>query len=325
MRKDEWRILADDLTGAGDAALAFLRPRRRVRVHLGAGPHAAGDGAGKGATGELTGGGGAAKGTAGPHAAGGGAGKGSVDAWSCGWRDDVHGAAAFAALLPATPEHLLIKVDSTLRGPVAEMIAACRHRWPDVPLVFTPALPVQGRIVRTGRLWVAGAPAPPRPDLPPLADAESDADLARLVAGAPAGALFVGSSGLAAALAGASPPSPPAGTAEGPRVLVVAGSDHPATRAQLARVRDPVVYDAEAGARRAPDFPALVLTGGRTAAACLRALGLTAFEVVGAAGAGIPVGRAGPWLLATKAGGFGDTGALARTCDVLRTYLRRRD
>ncbi len=285
-----WRLVADDLTGAADAALAFLRPGARIRVSLPGDPVP----------------------TEPPN----------VHAIATLWRDEASGQARFEAALPQTPANLLIKVDSTLRGPVAAMVAICRHRWPDAPLRFCPALPAQGRTVRGGMLHVHGQPQPTPPGLPPMRDAETEGDLAALVASAPAGTLWVGSSGLAAALAGHPPPPPLAGCAEGPRVLVVAGSRHPATLDQLQHVRAPVVYAAAAGAADARRFPAVVATGGETAAGLLATLGLTAIELLGAAGPGVPLGRAGQWLLATKAGGFGDSGALARACDALRAALR---
>jgi uncharacterized protein YgbK (DUF1537 family) len=201
------------------------------------------------------------------------------------------------------------------------MLSICRGRWPAAALRFCPALPAQGRTVRAGVLHVHGVPQPTPAGLPPMHDAETDADLGRLVAEAPPDTLWVGSSGLAAALAAGPPPAPLPGRADGPRVLVVAGSPHAATQAQLGQLADPVVYDAEAGAAAAADFPGIVATGGRTAAALLAALGVTAIELLGAAGPGMPLGRAGGWLLATKAGGFGDLGALARACDALRAAL----
>lgn len=284
-----WRIVADDLTGAADAALAFVRPGATVRVSLPGDP---------------------------PPAM-----PPDVHAAATLWRDEPAGRGHFLAALPPTPHNLLLKVDSTLRGPVAEMLAICRDRWPAAALRFCPALPAQGRTVRGGILHVHGLPQPTPPGLPPMHDAETDADLARLVATAPPDALWAGSSGLATALAGLPPPPPLPGRAEGPRVLVVAGSPHAATQAQLGQVADPVVYDAEAGAAAAAGFGALVATGGQTAAAVLAALGVTAIELLGAAGPGVPLGRAGRWLVATKAGGFGDLGALARACDALRAAL----
>ena len=284
-----WRIVADDLTGAADAALAFVRPGATVRVSL------PGDA------------------PAPPPPA--------VHAVATLWRDEPAGRDRFLAALPPSPQSLLIKIDSTLRGPVAEMLAICRGRWPAAALRFCPALPAQGRTVRAGVLHVHGVPQPTPAGLPPMHDAETDADLGRLVAAAPPNTLWVGSSGLAAALAGGPPPAPPPGRADGPRVLVVAGSRHAATQMQLGQLSDPVVYDAEAGAAAAAGFPAIAVAGGQSAAALLAALGVTAFELLGAAGPGMPLGRAGRWLLATKAGGFGDLGALARACDALRAAL----
>ena len=283
-------IIADDLTGAADAALACWRPGARVRVSLPGDP---------------------------PPAA-----SADLRALATLWRDEPAGHAAFAAALPARPDGVFIKVDSTLRGPLAEMLQAVHARWPGAPLVFCPALPAQGRTVRGGVLHVHGAPLPTPPGLPPMHDAQTDADLAALVRVSPAHAVWVGSSGLAAAVADRLPPAPVSGSVEGPRVLVVAGSTHPATQAQIRELADPVVYDAEAGAALAPGYGALVATGGRTAARLLRALGETGLDLAGSAEPGVPISRTGRWWMATKAGGFGDSGALARACNALRAALR---
>jgi uncharacterized protein YgbK (DUF1537 family) len=180
------------------------------------------------------------------------------------------------------------------------------------------------------------------------ADAETDRDLATLVeAAGDAGVLLAGSAGLATALAarlpGAGSPGR-AGLSVRPRrpLIVVAGSAHPATRAQLARlapqdgleilapppggdVEDPVrrretaarlAHDARERVERArPE--ALVLTGGETAVAVLRALGAAGLKLAGELEAGLALGTlvGGPFdglVVLTKAGGFGDADALVR-------------
>jgi len=150
------------------------------------------------------------------------------------------------------------KIDSTLRGNVAAELAAFRRASGVHCLPTAPAFPAQGRTTRRGAVFVHGralaASAAARDALDPVADgvvarlappgtlevfdAETDADLRRIVRRlASEGRLrgLVGSGGLATAIAAT------LGTrrrtvetrASGP-VLVVAGSAHAASRAQVA-------------------------------------------------------------------------------------------
>jgi uncharacterized protein YgbK (DUF1537 family) len=183
------------------------------------------------------------------------------------------------------------------------------------------------------------------------ADAETDADLQWVAsAGLDGRALLAGSAGLATALASLLAPAESgvrAETARRPRrpllpLLVVAGSAHPATRAQIARLghregldvlappsdgdtRDPsqrretAARLAEAVRRRVDRARpgALLLTGGETAIAGLRALGATGLRLTGEMEPGIALGTlaGGPFdglVTLTKAGGFGDADALVR-------------
>lgn len=181
-----------------------------------------------------------------------------------------------------------------------------------------------------------------------VCDAETDADLALLaeaVEGLPA--LLAGSAGLAAALAARMPaehrPDRPR-----PRrpLLVVAGSAHPVTRAQVARLRArgssgvltaPAEAAASPGAReaivrrladaarqaieRAPPGT-LLLTGGETAYSVCRALGAAGIALAGEVEPGLAIGAllGGPFAgltVITKAGGFGDPATLARLDEAL--------
>jgi len=340
-------IVADDLTGALDAAAPFAARGQPTAVAL--------DAQGAAALGHFA--------------------VVSVDADSrhrpageAAWRVRE----AYAALAPGPGDVPFKKLDSTLRGqPVAETLAAdaaCGRPH----LLLTPAFPAQGRIVRDGQVLVHGRPlaaseqaadgrAPPpagplpaafaatgvaaagwRPGTPlpehrlVVADAESDADLAcavRAFAAAPGRVLFVGSRGLADALAealyGPRPPSRPLPPARG-RVLYVVGSRAAATRAQLeafghaavgaeilaapAVPGDPVAVAAHLGreaARRLADpaVGAVVASGGDTARAVLAAAGVGMLEVLdeplpGIARARIAIaGRSLPFV--GKAGGFG--------------------
>jgi uncharacterized protein YgbK (DUF1537 family) len=166
-----------------------------------------------------------------------------------------------------------------------------------------------------------------------VADATTDDDLDRVVARALVARpspLLAGAAGLAGALARrlgltARATDVPAGA----RWLIVAGSAHPATRAQLAAIRDRrrvVAAPAEPRADRAAvarevamrarqvieagDVDAVAVTGGETAAALFRALDGERIDLLGAPLPGLALGwlrrRGGASLmLLTKAGGFG--------------------
>ncbi|HBH01351.1 MAG TPA: hypothetical protein DDZ42_05400 [Candidatus Rokubacteria bacterium] len=261
------------------------------------------------------------------------------------------------------------KIDSTLRGPVGAEIGALLRAAGVAGALVTPAFPAERRVVQDGVLRVDGAAAAhvvetlrPALDRPvaclPLAqvragpaalaarlrrltgtvavaDAETEQDLAALVdaalAAGPAAPLLAGSAGLAGALArrlglaGPPPALPPGG-----RWLVVAGSRHPATHAQVAAARraglevlaapaapagDPreVAAALAAEARRAldkQDWDLVVVTGGDTAVALYQALDAERIDLLGAPRAGLALGRLrtparAPLVLLTKAGGFG--------------------
>jgi D-threonate/D-erythronate kinase len=49
---------------------------------------------------------------------------------------------------------LYLKIDSTLRGPIGAQILSIASVWPNRPIVFAPAYPRMGRIVRSGLLYV---------------------------------------------------------------------------------------------------------------------------------------------------------------------------
>jgi len=236
-------VVADDLTGAGDTAVQFLRAGWSTELQLDAAP---------------------------PNA--------EVVAVSTDSRalpaDRAAAAAAEAVrrLRDAGTARLYKKVDSTLRGPIRAEIDAVLDAWsPDAVAVVCPAFPATGRIVRDGVLLVDGVevhrtavgtdPVTPvsesriavllgaghvrltgddaRADAELLraagpvvvADAETDEDLARLAAAVTAlgpDAVPVGSAGLAARLAESwaaeSEPAP---------ALVVVTSLHQTARGQV--------------------------------------------------------------------------------------------
>lgn len=160
------------------------------------------------------------------------------------------------ACLLDTAEVAFKKLDSQLRGHAATEILACLAGFHHC--VIAPAFPFQGRVTRHGRQlaregrdWrtlppdLAGDlhrlripvslchPGDPAPAGVSLWDAETDADLATIVAAAldlPGRVLWCGSGGLAGAMAANAPvPSPELPTP----ILALIGSDHPISIAQL--------------------------------------------------------------------------------------------
>jgi uncharacterized protein YgbK (DUF1537 family) len=205
-------------------------------------------------------------------------------------------------------------------------------------------------------LTAALADAPPRSGTTVLiADAVTPDDLLEVVHthAASEGVLWVGSRGLAAALAGPSPsrPIPSIG-------VVVVGTSHPATREQVRAVETQVTragpndvlrFDAAkpllidpvsdtvdaAGTRQAllkafgrltlgDDYrDGLIVVGGDTLSTVLEATGTSSLEVLGEVRPGIPLVRVRGGLLdgkrmVTKSGGFGSP-------DLLASLLARRN
>src|SRR5688500_4940956 len=153
--EQRWLILADDLTGAADSAIAFARRRLAARVvwddarpedHLEARALAYDV-----ATRELD---------------------GALAARR-------HSEALRRLLQPGTS--LYKKIDSTLRGRPAEEIAAMLDvmlaRVPKLRVVLAPSFPATGRVVRDGQVWVHGVPLSLTEYWPP----KRDAALANLV------------------------------------------------------------------------------------------------------------------------------------------------
>jgi uncharacterized protein YgbK (DUF1537 family) len=252
-------------------------------------------------------------------------------------------------LVDSVPVHASpIARDPGFRGPSSDLAALLAGRVPVVSLALDDVRAGHEKIVHLLGQHRGAVVA---------ADAETDADLASLAAAALAvpGTLAAGSAGLGRALShalGLIGPAValPAGAAR----LVVVGSLHPASRAQLdalARTGAAVVTVdaggegdldaaivalrrggpavvasggaiapreamaarvAQAAARILDRAPAdlLAVTGGETAHALIQALRPQHFELLGAPGPGLALGRlvlAGPRVLPvlTKAGGFG--------------------
>ncbi|HEY4381932.1 MAG TPA: four-carbon acid sugar kinase family protein [Acidobacteriaceae bacterium] len=319
-------IVADDLTGACDSGVAFLRGGRRVRVAL-----------------DL----------------GGSDGQSSWDAEVMVFTTETRDASAEQAIdLVAQRVHafgtmldgalFFKKVDSAARGNFAVEISASLDASGVRLALVAPAFPSAGRTMERGVLTVrdwsgqdgsvslrerfghepsAGVevlPAGPVQQLEQgiaraleaetrilLCDATAHVDLERLAAaglrvGSPL--LWAGSAGLAHALAGELPVAAEqtaTRTARRGRTILFAGTPHPVTTLQIeylaqvsgegARAMERIP---EAGASeqqvvdafRAEPVGALILTGGDTAAFVLRALGAATIDLAGEVARGIPWG-----------------------------------
>ncbi|WP_306890912.1 four-carbon acid sugar kinase family protein [Ancylobacter amanitiformis] len=218
------RILADDLTGALDSAAAFATPFSPLpvlwRAEHGLPAMAAIDAA----TREVDGDRAVAR-------------QGRFTDW----------------LLAGEPAFK--KIDSLMRGNWAAELGALAVMAEGRRLVVAPAFPFQGRVTRAGRQWKTDTNEPLGDHIHAalrqaglihadirVHDAESDMDLDAIVAremSAHRPRLWVGTGGLAAALARARPaPVAPAGAPpESPRrqapLLALFGSNHPVTRTQI--------------------------------------------------------------------------------------------
>jgi uncharacterized protein YgbK (DUF1537 family) len=310
MRPGDLLLIADDLTGACDAAVHFAARGVAARVVL-AGVH-----------GEMP-----------------------VTAVSTDSREAPEAvAAARIGDVARTPARIVFKkIDSVLRGRPGFEIARTMDAFGLSRVIVTPAFPALGRRVVGGRLHVDGlaetvdvaARLASEGLQAEVADAEWDADLDRLVAVGLAadldsgdGVLWAGSGGLASALAralcGAELP------VERPRstgVLFGIGSNHPATsvqRAELARSRPSARVQWIARGKPAnlsvePPM-ALFLCGGDTASAVLAELGAGAIDLRGEIVPGVPWGylrggRMDGCAVVTKSGGFGAADTLVRVFD----------
>lgn len=267
-------------------------------------------------------------------------------------------------------EVLYKTVDSTLRGHVRTEIAAALRGSGRQHLVFAPAFPEMRRTTVGGVQLVDGVPVdrssygrdPVHPartamlaDLVPgearhaiLLDAQSQEDLDQQVAeiAQPEKILWVGSPGLARALARRFAPATQAAQAiparcEG-KLLVVVGSANELSHRQANLVRgrgDVTVLRASIGRNDHPakvlaaltgnaafaladgTFGALLATGGDTMSAILDRLGVRQFQLLGEIEPGFPIGLAQfagrRLLLGLKAGGFGSEDTLRRAADRL--------
>jgi uncharacterized protein YgbK (DUF1537 family) len=278
---------------------------------------------------------------------------------------------------------LFKKIDSVLRGNAGREVAAAVTAFGCDIALLTPAFPALGRTVESGWLRVNGtatveisswlrdqsvqdwvhtkpggiAEAVGAETRVVFLDAASDRDLDAVVEeGMSLGKriLWAGSGGLASALARAMPARPTSSgdqPGNGP-VLFCIGSDHPATKAQQERllaersvcVFDPAIQMEEiaAAAQRgehillriargvdagrmgewigATRAAALLLSGGDTALAVCEAARASFIDLQDEIAPGVPRGvlRGGALdgiTVATKSGGFGHAGALIEVAD----------
>jgi uncharacterized protein YgbK (DUF1537 family) len=227
------RLVGDDLTGTLDAAAPFATAQAAVAVLRD------------------------------PRLAEAHAGAWALDAATrAGSADTARQAALHAGALMQGAGLALRKIDSQLRGHVAEEIAATAMGGNFRNVVIAPAFPAHGRVLRQGRLYLRGdtgyritehdlAGDLARCGLAPrltadardiagggvfLCDAEIDADLDAIVACGrrlSPGALWCGPAGLARALAGPAPlRACPSGS-----VLGVIGTRDPMTRSEIDRLQ----------------------------------------------------------------------------------------
>jgi uncharacterized protein YgbK (DUF1537 family) len=330
-RPDHIYLFADDLTGACDAAAAFLPAGYSVRIWMG--PKAL-------------------RTTPEP-----------VQAFNTNSRSLASVAAGLAvslamAGLTVEPHSLFFKkIDSAARGSLATELLAAHRVLATQAVLVAPSFPAAGRTVRDGILEIQDASGQhsqlPLASLFPaeikgkvaaihhpdelaealgagksilLCDAVTQADLEALTEAATrlSNLLYAGSAGLAQALASLySAHVPPEPLPASARTLIVTGTPHAVTKLQLDRLADshPVAHvlriGCEAGdeARIRAEYQrldpqALILTGGDAALMAVHALEAHSFILHGEFAPGIPWGivqggAAKGRIVITKSGGFG--------------------
>lgn len=329
-------IVADDLTGALDAAAPFAARGLSTIVALGP------DGLGLALTGGA-----------------------DVVGVSTDSREIAPDAArqAVADCVAMLPAGLAIfkKIDSRLKGNIAAELDAILFRR----ALVIPAIPAFGRWMRNGRLDGFGVAQPisiaaklgRHAASAVIPDIDEQGDIERALASV-VHDLPVGARGLAEALAArlASVAVRPAEVRIAAPVLCVIGSTDPITTRQVERLRGAmdVTYIAAPDGEAPPTLPSLgslaglggltvlqatpgagagpvvvarrlgeailrlrppagttlVLSGGATAQVVLRALGIDMLELAGEALPGLPIAGAGGFTIITKSGGFGEPDAL---------------
>lgn len=251
-------------------------------------------------------------------------------------------------LRSAEPELIFKKTDSTLRGNIGPELAALAERFPGRAIHYAPAYPAMGRTVRKGTLLVDGVPVhltafaldPTEPvvesHIPTLLgtwrlplrlyDGAIDQDV-HDAAGTALGdkgrpLLAAGPAAFAGALASRLGRPRLVRFPALPSALIVNGSLHPASAAQIAAAsaaglpegwRVASLAEALGTAARA-----CIVFGGDTALALLHSLGSPLLHPLGEIVPGVPVSVTPSGVVfVTKAGGFGRPDLLVRLARLL--------
>ncbi len=216
------------------------------------------------------------------------------------------------------------KIDSTLRGPWVEEVDELLHFTDYHQALVCPAFPALGRTVRHGWLCVDGEPLQQIVCPYTVRDAENEEDLARIAAEVCSSILPVGSAGLARHIFRGQPPVPSLRPPASGPWLVLVGSEHPASQAQLQYLREARPPGVSINPR---DYPQVVggvfATGGETAARFLRQTGARGIGSLrellpGVAAGRILGGRYNELVMITKAGGFGSPDTILRALEMVR-------
>lgn len=275
---------------------------------------------------------------------------------------------AVRAALRALPAGTAVfkKVDSRLKGNIAAELDAIPHQQS----LVVPAIPEFGRVTRAGQIHGFGVAEPidigmrlgrhaARARIPDIAS-QDDIETA-LEHGAD---LVIGARGLAEAMARRMAPAASPSQPRLPRssAYCIIGSTDPITLAQLEHLRRTcpdrtdisapngvapdvgattglVVLQATPGTEPAdglavakalghalrqlspPSDALLLVSGGATAQVILETLGIEILDLLGEALPGMPVSRAGDLTVVTKSGGFGEPDSLSR---LLASYSNAR-
>ena len=237
------------------------------------------------------------------------------------------------SLAPLASQAQLIfkKIDSTLRGNVQAEIRAAMKAFECTTAIITPAFPDMGRTVKDGHLWMNGVITKPAGEN--VLDAETNEDLDHIVDEGlrrPGRVLWAGSAGLAAALARRlyGPPKPHTPPSIKGLMAFCIGSGHPATLAQQVELKlhhpdariVPILrcQTTPAEIRQAlAGAAALFITGGDTATTVLQAVGAKSIIIQNEVVTGVPWGLLSGGIfdgcpVITKSGGFGSADTLIK-------------
>ena len=232
------------------------------------------------------------------------------------------------------PDLIFKKIDSTLRGNVEAEIKAAMEAFECAHAIITPAFPEMGRTVVNGHLHVDGVRIKHAGENVRDAVTDEDLDqIVEAGLKLEGRVLWAGSAGLAKALARrlcGAPVHKPAPRIKGPIVFCI-GSDHPATQAQQAELNRHRPEAAVLSIIRSQTRPeeirrnlrgagALFITGGDTATVVLQAIGAKTIIIQQEVVTGVPWGMLSGGLfdgcpVVTKSGGFGPPDTLIKVAD----------